>query len=212
MHVYIAFLLALIYSVNAQDNPCEGVFNGNVPHPDFCYKYYSCLMTFPTERTCGENTIFTTTTHSCVPGNQDTCEIYSTESTTLPNIETTTYVETTTSVYVESTTSAPEVNLNEICKGVFFAARPYPDSIHLYIGCMRGSGIIYQCLDKEEFDEDVNECVRICEVPDDVCAGSPLVRVIENPCTCSGFIVCYDQRVIDTRLCGEGNIFDVEHG
>lgn len=163
-------------------------------------------MQIPTERTCDENTVYSNITFSCVPGNQDTCEIYSTETTTLPT------TTTTTTIYVETTTSSPGVDLNAICRNVFFAARPHPDTNLLYVGCMRGKGIVYQCLEKEEFDEDINECVRICEVEQDICVGDPRVRVIENPCNCSGFVVCYDQRIIDTPLCGEGKIFDVEHG
>jgi hypothetical protein len=201
--VYIAILLAFIYSVEAQENPCEGFFTGNIPHPDYCYKYYSCYMQIPTEHTCGPNTIFTTLFHTCMPGNQDTCELYS-ETTTTTTLPTTTLPETTT--------SAPGIDLNAICRNVFFAARPHPESNLLYVGCMRGMGLVYQCLEKEEFDEDINECVKICEVDQNICVGDPRVRVIENPCNCSSFVVCYNEGIVAIQSCADGNIFDVEHG
>lgn len=218
-YVYVAIILALVYSVKTQSNPCAGVWNGNVPNPEICYKYYSCFLSIATEKVCDPNTVYNILTYSCVPGNQNTCEIYSAETTTYPTVENTTsvYVESSTTTYTsyvnETTTQAPpEVDLDAICEGVFFAARPYPNSDLLYVGCQRGRGLIYQCLDKEYFDEDINECVRICEVPEDVCVGTTQVQVIENPCNCVSFIVCYNQRIVLTQACIEGEIFNIEQG
>lgn len=47
----------------------------------------------------------------------------------------------------------------EICRGVFFGARPYPGTETSYVGCTRDKNVIIECFDGEVFKRSVNECV-----------------------------------------------------
>lgn len=146
----------------APPNPCSGLLWGqSVPHPSICYKYYLCVLGNPVERTCSANQIFNPRSSNCEAGNQDTCELYSETTTVPPTSESpateppTTEPPTTTT---EGTTQRPPVNLDEICYGIFFAARPYPDSQTIYVGCIRGSGVLFKCFEDEYFSHVTNEC------------------------------------------------------
>lgn len=172
----------------ATANPCAGLWWGQyVPHHEVCFKYYTCILTVANERTCREGNVFDPSQSQCVPGNQEICEIYGQatttiyESTTLPppvtteaitteeatttiettttEASTTTTEEDTTTTTTEATTPEPQPNLDEICQGVFFAARPFPNSNSLYVGCIRSSGVLFQCFDDEIFHPVIHECV-----------------------------------------------------
>lgn len=93
-------LLAVITAVKSQRNPCQGVWFGNVAHPSICYKYYSCTLQLPKERSCPSDEIFDNESLKCVPGNQVTCEPYQNvtnhPTTSTGSIMNTTYDFTTT--------------------------------------------------------------------------------------------------------------------
>lgn len=157
----------------AQSNPCAGLYWGQVvPHPNDCVKYYVCILTVPNLRTCGANTVFYPTENRCVTGNQETCDVYgvttqgppigpSSSSTYVPTTSTEAATTTTTQTTTETTTTRrPPPDLGAICRGVFFAARPYPDSYDTYVGCVRGNGVLFQCFADEVFDPSTNECVH----------------------------------------------------
>lgn len=110
----------------------------------------------------------------------------------------------------------PDINLDEICENVFFAARPHPHSIYLFVGCIRGDGTISSCLNGEYFNTNVMECVLIptttttptpCIVPDDICVGKQL-EIIPNPCFCFRYIVCHIDTNIMEGECALESIFD----
>ncbi|XP_070494098.1 uncharacterized protein [Chironomus tepperi] len=52
-----------------------------------------------------------------------------------------------------------EVNIREICKGVFFSPRPYPGDNTFYVGCMRGIPMILRCYENEIFNENLLQCI-----------------------------------------------------
>lgn len=51
-----------------------------------------------------------------------------------------------------------DINIEEICTGIFFSPRPYPGDNVLYIGCIRGVPTILRCFENEIFDENILEC------------------------------------------------------
>lgn len=228
----VTILLALLlcsHNSEAQTNPCSGVIIGNVPHPDNCFKFYTCVLQTPTERTCPVNEIFDVQRLECTPGNQETCETVTepstivtetsatsiiTEATTYSDVESSTVsITDSTTEKIPSTTNGiittvtPRPNIPEICRDVFFGARPHPTSELLYVGCIRGNGIIYQCFEKEEFDPKINECVRICEVTEEVCYNTTGVAFVANPCNCISYVICFQQRIVSVYDCDEGKIF-----
>lgn len=132
-------------------------------------------------------------------------------STSLPSITTSTQNIQTTTTPSPITTTSPGLNLEEICKNVFFGARPHPYSIYLFIGCIRGDGTILTCLNGEFFDSNALECLPIpCSVPENICDGIQL-EVIPNPCSCYEYIVCYAGNNIRNAECEVGNIFDPQN-
>lgn len=188
-----------------QLNPCTGLWLGeSVPNPNRCDAYYVCILTIPNARNCEPNHVFSPTRRQCEPGNPETCEIYS---------------ETTT-----TTTPAPP-NPDEICEGVFFAARPYPDSYTLYVGCIRSMGTIMQCFEDEWFDPTINECLSTAttepattttrviittQAPniDGLCRGI-FNEYVEHPTNCALFIFCYEEMEF-LRQCPQFQIFHQE--
>lgn len=177
-------------------NPCAWIFSGKIAHtdPTRCNEYFSCTFFIGSLRNCGTHEIFDSDLRSCIPGDPSAC--FSSTSqfpTTTENIQTTT-----------------ELNLAEICDEVFFSARPHPVSKTLFIGCIRGDGIIMTCLYGEIFDSNLLKCVLvpdICEVPIDICANTRL-EIAANPCHCHRFFVCYLGAIKEERDCGIGLIFD----
>jgi hypothetical protein len=241
--IFVLLALLSFNSVQGQSNPCYGTIRGRVPDPDYCYRYFQCYFGLPSPQTCGNDKIFDKESTTCIPGNQETCEPYNGNSTTLgttpfynetttsttnwtntstvftptwpvstptptptPSLNTTITQGSTTTTTPRTTTPGPQIP--QICANVFFGARPHPTSNVLYIGCIRGNGMIFQCFDKEEFDPRINECVEICEVEDNICVGKVLPKAIVNPCVCSQFIICFQEKIFGIEDCQEGLIFD----
>lgn len=96
---------------------------------------------------------------------------------------------------------------------MFFGARPHPYSIHLFIGCIRGDGMVLTCRSEEYFNTNEMECALIpttpspCIVPDNICVGLQL-ELIAHPCFCFRFIVCYIGANIIDNECPPDTIFD----
>lgn len=123
-------------------NPCSGNWFGEiVAHPTRCDAYYICLLTVPNLRTCNTGNVFDLSARACVPGDQETCEIFGSITTT--------------------STQPPPPSLEEICLGLFFEARPYPGSTTQFVGCIRGSGVLFTCHQDEIFDNYTNECLKV---------------------------------------------------
>ncbi|KAG5677761.1 hypothetical protein PVAND_007492 [Polypedilum vanderplanki] len=217
--VILFTILFNVFEIKAQ-NVCSGVWAGRVWNANDCSKYYTCVLTIPIEGSCDAYEIFNPATLNCIPGDPSTCKPF--DSTTiattfspLPDNTTTTFIPTnttfstsisynTTTTTMRTTTSPP--NINDICKNVFFGARPFPDSDTLYVGCIRGNGVIQECFVKEIFDKTINECIEHCEVSENICIGIKL-NIIENPCDCTRYIVCFNEAMLDDGECGPNEIF-----
>lgn len=144
-------------ALGQSSNPCSGLWFGEiVANPNRCDAFYTCILTIPTPVECGNNQVFDPAKKQCVPGNPETCEIYGTETTTTQQPSTPTPLTTTPTP--PTTTTRPPLNLDEICRGVFFAARPHPYSEILFVGCIRGGGVLFQCNENEWFNPSINEC------------------------------------------------------
>lgn len=143
-------MISLTGLSNSQStNPCSGKWFGEiVAHPTRCDAYYACILTVPNLRTCNRDHVFELSARGCVPGNQETCEIFG----------------------LTTTTSAPPPppSLEEICRGIFFSARPYSDSLTQFVGCVRESGFLFACHPDEIFDQNTNECVIVMPIATDV--------------------------------------------
>ena len=201
--------------------------------------YYVCVLTIPNRRYCPDEKVFDLSVGGCVPGNQETCEIFGTEvptsespteepttrpptteppteapttepptevpSTrtwsitaptvpsipTIPTQPTRSTTEATTEAETEATTESTRSTrsrttrtttkrstttrttatpptetprpptLDEICEGVFFGARAYEADSQLFVGCIRGEGLIFTCYPSEYFDSSINECAEV---------------------------------------------------
>ena len=145
----IALLLISFNGLLAQQhNPCAGKWWGEIVAQTYsCNKYYACILTIANERSCAEDNVFDNITRVCVPGNPVTCEIFEL-----------TKADPITDIFEETTPGLPPPNLNEICRGVFFAAKPYPESSIHFIGCIRGVGLLFKCYEDEFFHPEMNEC------------------------------------------------------
>jgi hypothetical protein len=176
---YLFFLLSLIVVTEAKYNPCSGLWLGEiVANPKRCDKFYICVLTRPIPQLCEPYKIFDISKKKCVPGNPETCEfedetttpvtttttITATPITTTPipttPITTTPITTTPTTTTPITTTPQPPVNLEEICRDVFFAAKPYPNSLEIYVGCIRGNGVLFTCMENEFFHPVINECLK----------------------------------------------------
>jgi hypothetical protein len=59
----------------------------------------------------------------------------------------------------DETSCAPTLNL--LCDRAFFEARIYPGSQTLFVGCIRGFGIVYECYADEIFDRNTLKCITV---------------------------------------------------
>lgn len=142
--------------IDLRNNPCAGLWRAEVvPNPYYCDRFYVCILTIPNSRQCPKNKVFDSLKKRCVKGNPVTCEIYGNTTVTPETTSTTTSTSTTTT----TTTAPPPPNKDDICRGIFFAARPYPNSNLLYVGCIRENGFLLTCDDNEFFNPLINECV-----------------------------------------------------
>lgn len=203
-------LLCLISQIKAQ-NPCAGQWTGRAPDPSDCNKYFNCVLTIAVSNSCNSNQIFDAATLTCIRGDPATCEPY--VETTSTSFSNTTFTSTTSTFPINTTTTTPRSttpppNIEEICRNVFFGARPHPTSTTLYVGCIRGDGTIFQCFTDEFFDTRINECKEVCRVPANICESFKIELLI-NPCDCSRFIVCYNEAILEDVQCGPNEIFSV---
>lgn len=111
-------------------------------------------------------------------------------------------------------------NINNVCEGIFFEARPFPGNNQFYIGCVRGNGIILQCYENEYFDENQLRCVYnqpTTTIPiwttsappnfDGICDGLEF-NFISHPSDCGKAIFCFQQEPV-IRECPPGQIFNI---
>lgn len=128
------------------NNPCSGLWLGEiVADPNRCDRYFRCYLQVPSIQNCPANTVFNPAARSCEAGNPSTCAIYSQTTTT-----------TTTEAPTEPpTTRPPPTNFNEICRGIFFAARPHPQFESRFVGCIKGLGFLLECDENEWFNPDL---------------------------------------------------------
>lgn len=113
-----------------------------------------------------------------------------------------------------STSNSQYVNINAICDGIFFEARPFPDNRQFFVGCVRGVGIVLQCYENEFFDESSLRCVyrQTTHPPnfDGICDGKEF-NFINHPFDCGKAIFCFQEEPI-VRECPIGQIFDINTG
>lgn len=195
--IILLTLICYISPISAQ-NPCAGVWGGRRPHSSDCTKFYTCVIFIAIEGSCDSGEIFSNATLSCIPGDPSTCQPF-VETTLPPPTSPTTTMRTTT----------PPPSIADICRNVFFAARPHPTSDSLYIGCMRGDGLIFQCFENEVFSRAINECVEKCTVDRNICVGRG-IDAIRNPCDCTRFIVCYNDAIFREEECGPNEVFSID--
>lgn len=156
-------LLALSISQVTTAHPCEETYWFEyIASPDACYKYYTCLLgSFDSERTCDDGTVFDPAQKYCVPGYQETCEIF---------------VNPTTTQRSTAATSTPPVN--PCGTGRWRTTVAHPDNCYQYYSCIPMSRSTYtnvpvlgNCPDGNVFNpkangQELNPGLSIC-VPGD---------------------------------------------
>lgn len=212
--------------MKAQSNPCQGLYFGQVvPNPERCEAYFTCVLGVAIPGTCGSFEVFDPDFRRCVSGDPSTCE-----NGTITNPPPT----TTQPTIITTEGPPPPPSLDEICEGVFFGARPYPTSISLFVGCIRYSGVILQCMANEYFAIGVNECILFpegetttqgfgTEIPtvtersttpvpniEGLCEGK-FNENIAHPKACFLYIYCYQEFEIE-KMCSQFEIFDESIG
>lgn len=60
-------------TTEAPFNPCAITLNGRIPHPEFCYKYYECILGIPYIHICADDEIYSQRARECVYGDHITC-------------------------------------------------------------------------------------------------------------------------------------------
>lgn len=210
-------------------NPCHGLWHGErVPHPE-CHRYYTCIAQVPVPHTCEDHHVFDKATAKCVPGNPETCEIFDTTTTTRAPV-------TSTTTTTQPTTVRPPTSLEEICRNVFFGARAHPESVTLFVGCIREVPMLFQCYDDEFFHpEPINACMKLpttttpeptttptttppttttrvitTTLPpnlDKICEGIHN-QYVEHPQWCALYVFCWEG-YYQVMQCPEFKIFDI---
>jgi hypothetical protein len=108
-------------------------------------------------------------------------------------------------VFVVIAVSLADENLNKLCDGVLFESRSHPDDNHLFIGCIKGKAVIFNCDGNDEiFDKNNVSCVK----KDNPCNGT-FFGHIPHETYCDRFINCIFGIPIE-HLCEENNVFDPE--
>ncbi|CRL08380.1 CLUMA_CG021328, isoform A [Clunio marinus] len=247
----LSILVLLMVSsgeVLSQGYICSGLWQGEiVANPNDCTKFYSCVLFIPVTIDCPQNQVFDRYLLKCVPGNPETCEIFgSSSTTTAPTLPTTPITpiasttpntptpEITSTVPITptqgTTTSSPidPVDLDEICRGVFFEALPYPNSLEHYVGCIRGSGVVFKCYEDEFFHPVIHECLQyptteesttpetttttrfisttLAPSLEGICEGK-FFDYIAHPTACALYIFCYEE-LFNIRQCPEFQIWN----
>lgn len=154
-------MLALSISLATTSHPCDDTYwFVSVADRDVCYKYYTCLLgSVDSERTCDYGTVFDPAESSCVPGDQETCEIFlDRRPTVVPTI---------------TTTLTPPIN--PCGTGRWPTTVAHPDNCYQYFSCVPMSRTVYtnvpvlgNCTDAHVFNPEVSKCVpgdpETCEI------------------------------------------------
>lgn len=131
------------------ENVCEDINIGIIPDPTSCTRFILCVFFTPEFLTCPPETpVFDTIQETCVAGNPNTCEIF---TTTLPP-------PTTTTPAITTTTSSPAPE--GICRGNILRRVADPNSCYRYYLCILGSPRARECSEGRIFVESVQVCLR----------------------------------------------------
>ncbi|XP_055591257.1 protein obstructor-E-like [Uranotaenia lowii] len=66
------------------ENPCGGIWLGNVANPDDCTKFTRCVLGRPSVEKCREGWVFSRTLFFCVPGAPNSCDVWAPPVTSTP--------------------------------------------------------------------------------------------------------------------------------
>lgn len=107
-------------------------------------------------------------------------------------------------------TAAP-LNLNEICRGILFAALPHPDDQNLFIGCVQGRGTIMGCNEEDDIFDPVSVSCKNRHIST---TRSPIQEICDDKGQglfpsddCRDYIVC-EATGNNVRRCPDYSIFD----
>lgn len=93
-------------TTTSESNPCDGIVLGYVPDPYNCTAYFLCILSIPYHSSCPPGHVFDSELSSCILGDPETCEIFSTtEISTDTTITSNTNTESTETTTTETFTS-----------------------------------------------------------------------------------------------------------
>ncbi|CRK89953.1 CLUMA_CG003681, isoform A [Clunio marinus] len=104
-------------------------------------------------------------------------------------------------------TLAKEIDLNEICRGIFFEAVSNPNNSNQFFTCVQGKGTIVDCSQEDEiFDPLLVACVPPPPTPEVLCYEKGFGWFPHND-DCTLYIVCEFSRPI-IRRCPVNTLFN----
>ncbi|VVC89704.1 unnamed protein product, partial [Leptidea sinapis] len=127
----------------------SGVF-GNIPHPIYCNKYYTCFGGTHFLHYCSDGFEYDHTERYCVPISDTGC------FATRFNI-------TSTSNVVDDVDSTTLRNAEDICAPDMSGSVPHPYLCDSFYICINGEAFLMNCSTGFEYDPDVENCVPISE-------------------------------------------------
>jgi Chitin binding Peritrophin-A domain len=74
--VLILLITLNLINLSLSQNVCDGNLGQTIADPNRCYGFIICALSTPIYYTCPDNTIFDIDEKFCLPGSQETCQMY----------------------------------------------------------------------------------------------------------------------------------------
>lgn len=202
----LVFVILMKFSLAFDlENPCKNITNGLLPYENDCNYFIYCLNGIKTIQRCQVGQIFDVNQLKCVLGNPETCEIF-----------------TTTTSTISSSISPPECPLIDDPLNPVF--HPHPYDCDKYFLCFNGTAYERECHYGLHWSVE-NEW---CDYPENVNCNATSTTPSPTPPFCDDWILCprngfgflpnfylchrYFECIMAVRhmrTCPEGEIFDV---
>ncbi|XP_055591240.1 uncharacterized protein LOC129743280 [Uranotaenia lowii] len=213
---------------------CTGiVFPQRFPHPELCDRYIVCQNEEIIILPCLDDHIVEPGTIECVPGNPNTCSLYTHLCFGRPDgliahpSNCRRFIECRSGFVILGTCPAGQIwdpntgvcvigntetcdNLSDFCVGLADGVHPHPNYCHLFVLCSNGQTAVHNCPAGEILRPDMQFCV-----PGVGCEPTPLERMCESrdgvryphPDYCSLWVNCING-VPSVENCPDGTIIE----
>ncbi|XP_070495179.1 mucin-2-like [Chironomus tepperi] len=179
---------------------CVGNNGRNVADPDYCFRFYHCMLGFALPGECASDRIFSERWRGCVFGDWDTCTF------AVKRMK----IEIIFVAVLVSSVAGLDIPV-DFCTDLSNGAYPHPDNCYQFVFCMNGNAEVKDCpypnlvfYDGYCVAGDPDMCVvyappttttteptttTIRPLPDDFCAGIT-TAVLPHPYYCTKYVVC----------------------